>query len=168
MRFFEGCRMQLYFRGGKLTLEKKTERKIWTWNLDITLEPVEVLSCDEVIQSSYQSIAVPENYMEEIILSHEIKTQAVEIFGLEKSADPLLWIPNADLTDLTMTRDGELIELHLKMELKCTPLVHNFVRDYCFTLVWARFSEAQPGLPLGKTVSNHLKYLEEGNESNES
>jgi len=27
---------------------------------------------------------------------------------------------------------------------------------------------AIPGLPLGKTVANHLKYLEEGNESNES
>lgn len=125
MKFFEGCKPQVYFDGGKLFLEKKTNRKMWRLDLVFLLDAQEVIKCDDVILANYAAIETIDNRMEEIVLTHEIASQAIEFFGLRDHTAPLLYV-KSELTDLVMTRKEGRTELHAKIELASEGKVDHF------------------------------------------
>lgn len=136
----------MYFDGGRLSLDKKTGKQMWTMKLVIACKAEEMTKCDEVVLNNWIAIETLENRIEEVILAHEIEAQAVEFFGLSDHTAPVLYI-KADLTDLSLTREADLTELHFKIETENTSLVHNFIREFVFTKFWAQFAPWQRALP---------------------
>jgi hypothetical protein len=149
MKFFEGCRPQFYFHGGRLVKDGKTGRQLWRLNLVITLMPEEVLCCDDVLRNNYEAIETRDNQVEELKISGEIRGQCVTFFSLAEHTEPALRIPRCDLTELRMTRVDELSELWVKVEIENSDMLHQFVKDFAFQRLWAEFAPAQMELPGG-------------------
>lgn len=145
MQLFEGRRPQVYFDGGRLYQDKKTEKQMWLWKLVIDLNADDAAKCDDVILNNYIAIETRENCVEEIVISHEVPRQCIEFFGLEDHTAPMLYI-HADVTALRLTRKENVTQLHFEVEISNTIQVHNFVRDHFFTRLWVTFSDEQMSL----------------------
>jgi hypothetical protein len=144
MRFFEKCRPQFYFHGGRLVKDGKTGKQHWRFDMVITLKPEKVLSCDDVLRNNYESINVYDNSIEELKIGAIVAGQILEFFALEDHTAPVIRLGACDLTDLKMTRVDDLTELWIRMEVENTDALHKFVRDYVFQRLWVEFSPAQP------------------------
>jgi hypothetical protein len=149
VKFFKGCRPQFYFDGGRLFKDKKTDKQIWSLKMVITMKSEEVICCDDVILHNFMAIETRANLVEEIIIGHEFEGACIEFYALSDHTAPVLYCMT-DLTDLRLTRDGDLTELHLKFDIENTDKVHKFVRDHVFTRLWAEFTEQQRSLPMGR------------------
>ena len=159
MKFFEGCRPQFYFDGGRISKDKKNDKIIWTLKMCITLKGDEIITCDDILLHNFMAIETRENMVEEIVIAHEIVGQCIEFYSLEDHLAPVL-VMMTDLTDLRMTREKDLTELHLTIETEKTDKVHKFVGDHAFTRLWAEFSDQQKSLlppekPKVKSISTH-------------
>jgi hypothetical protein len=161
MKFFKGCRPQFYFDGGRLTKDKKTDKQIWTLKMVITMKGHEVICCDDVILHNFMAIETRENLVEEIIIGHEFDGACIEFYALADHTAPVLFCMT-DLTDLRLTRDGDLTELHLKFDIENTDKVHKFVRDHVFTRLWAEFTEQQRSLPMGRPKPRIVELRDDG------
>lgn len=148
MKFFEDCRPQFYFDGGRLYKDKKTGKKMWALKIIIPLDADLVTHCDAVITNNYIAIETRENRVEEIVMSHQVDQQIVEFFGLEDKTAPITWV-TADIIEIRLTRDENLTELHFKIECELTPILHRFVGEHVFNRLWVQFADAQGSLPLG-------------------
>lgn len=147
MRLFEGRRPQAYFDGGKLFKDKKTDKQMWQFKVVIRCEPDDMAECDDVILKNYIAIETRENQVEEIVIACSVPEQAIEFFGLEDHTAPLLYV-RADCTDVSITREKDLTQLHFKIEIENSHVVHEFVRNYVFTSVWMQFADLQRSLPI--------------------
>jgi hypothetical protein len=161
MKFFKGCRPQFYFDGGRLTKDKKTDKQIWTLKMVITMKGEEAIHCDDVILQNYMAIETRANLVEEIILGHEFQGACIEFYALADHTGPVLFCMT-DLTDLRLTREGDLTELHLKFAIENTDKVHKFVRDHVFTRLWAEFTEQQRSLPMGRAKPRIVERADDG------
>lgn len=159
MRFFEKRRVSLYFHGGKLFLEKKTEARCWRLNLVITLKAADVLECEEVIARNYEALETRENEIEEIKIATEIEDQNIQFFCLSESDDSILALGRCRLTGLKMTREDGLSELWVSIEHKNTDKLHTFVKDYAFTRVWAEFEPVQQVLAVNSGQSSGMHVM---------
>lgn len=157
MRFFEKCRPQFYFHGGKLVKDGKTGKQFWKFNLVLTLKPEEVLCCDDVLRNNYESINIYDDAIEELKIAAIVPGQVIEFFALEDHKAPIIRLGACDLTDLKMTRVDDLSELWVRMEVENTDALHKFVRDYVFQRLWAEFSPAKPAAAKSKSVQMRLK-----------
>lgn len=150
MKFFEGCRPEFYFHGGRLIKDAKSGKQFWKLNLVITLRAEEVLSCDDVIKANYVAIETRENRVEEIKLSDLVLDQVIEFFALADHKAAALRCGPCDLTELRLTREDDLTELWVKAEIENSDEVHSFVRSYVFQRLWAEFAprqmEMSPGI----------------------
>lgn len=142
MKFFEARRPQVYFDGGRLSLDKKTGKQMWKWKLVIDLAGEDAAACDDVILNNFVAIETRENLVEEMILTAEVPRQQLEFFGLEDHTAPLLCL-FADIIGLRLTREDDITQLHFEVEFFNTPVAHDFVRDHFFTRLWAEFRDQQ-------------------------
>lgn len=153
MRFFEGRRVSVYFHGGKLFLEKKTERRMWRLNLVVALQAADVLECEEVIQRNYEALETRESRIEEIKIGAEIEDQNLSLFSLLEKKDPILMLSRCRLIHLKMTRIDGCSELWVSVEHPNTDKLHAFVKDYAFTRIWADFLPTQMPLAVSDARS---------------
>lgn len=149
MRFFENCRPQFYFDGGRLYKDKKTDRQTWSLKMAIRMKPEEAICCEDVIRNNFIAIEMRDNRVEEIKIDYSVEAQSLEFFAWQDTQEPALFIPRADLLELYLTREGEITDLHLKVEIENTGMVHNFVRAHVFTQLWVAFRPAQSALDFG-------------------
>jgi HJR/Mrr/RecB family endonuclease len=161
MKFFKGCRPQFYFDGGRLTKDKKTDKQIWTLKMVITMKGEEAIHCDDVILNNFMAIETRENLVEEIVIGHTFDGACIEFYSLADHTAPVLFCMT-DLTDLRLTRDGDLTELHLKFDIENTDKVHQFVRNHVFTRLWAEFTEQQRSFPMARPKPRIISLGEEG------
>jgi hypothetical protein len=148
MKFFEECRPEFYFHGGRLYKDGKTGKQFWKLNLVITLKPGEVAGgCDDVIRNNYIAIETRANRVEEIKIADQVLDQVIEFFSLEDHKAAVLRCGPCDLTELRITREDELTELWVKAEIENTDEVHKFVREYVFQRLWVEFAPRQLPLP---------------------
>jgi len=144
MKFFEECRPEFYFHGGRLTKDAKSGKQFWKLNLVVTLKPGEVAGgCDDVIRNNYVAIETRENRVEEIKLADVAVDQVIEFFSLEDHKAAVLRCGPCDLTELRITREDDLTELWVKAEIENSDEVHKFVRDYVFQRLWVEFAPRQ-------------------------
>lgn len=149
MKFFEGCRPEFYFHGGRLIKDKKSGKQFWKLNLVITLKPGDVAGCDDVIRNNYIAIETRQNFVEEIKLAGSVLDQVIEFFSLEDHKAAVLRCGPCDLSELRITRQDDLTELWVKAEIENTDEVHKFVREYVFQRLWVEFAARQMVLPGG-------------------
>ncbi|MGC1781240.1 MAG: hypothetical protein WA708_01840 [Acidobacteriaceae bacterium] len=143
MKFFEGCRPEFYFHGGKLTKDAKSGKQFWKLNLVLTLRAEQVLCCDDVIKANYVAIETRENRVEEIKLADMVPDQVLEFFSLADHKAAVLRCGPCDLTELRLTREDDLTELWVKAEIENSDEVHTFVRQYVFQRLWVEFAPRQ-------------------------
>ncbi len=150
MKFFEECRPQFYFHGGRLKKDAKSGKQFWKLNLVLTLEPGEVAGgCDDVIRNNYIAIETRANRVEEIKIADVVLDQVIEFFSLEYRKAAVLRCGPCDLTELRITREDDLTELWVKAEIENSDEVHKFVRDYVFQRLWVEFAPRQMRLGEG-------------------
>ena len=139
MKFFEGCRPEIYWHGAKLRRDKKTGRRLWALTLIVTLTPELVAKCDEVIKRSHAFIVTLENQVEEILLGAIAQWVSIDFFPLIDDAESALHVAGVDLCSLRMTRDGETVEFWFQFEMENNSRLHALVKEYAFTRLWAEF-----------------------------
>ncbi len=144
MKFFDGCRPEFYFHGGRLMKDAKSGKQFWKLNLVLTLKAGEVAcGCDDVIRNNYVAIETRENRVEEIRLADVVLDQVIEFYSLEDHKAAVLRCGPCDLTELRITRADDLTELWLKAEIENSDEVHKFVREYVFQRLWVEFAPRQ-------------------------
>lgn len=148
MELFDKERVKVHINGGKLRLDQKTDARRWQLNLQIALEPGEVHKCHDAIVSNYQQIEARENGVDKIELGLTLSDQLIDFYGLQDHKAPMLRVGKSLVSDIRMTHAAGLTQLEFKAESECSHALHDFVRDYAFTTVWAEFQPVQRELPL--------------------
>ena len=154
MKFFEECRPEFYFHGGRLTKDAKSGKQFWKLNLVVTLKPGEVAGgCDDVIRNNYVAIETRENRVEEIKLADVAVDQVIEFFSLEDHKAAVLRCGPCDLTELRITREDDLTELWVKAEIENSDEVSQVGSRLCFPAalggVCAASNASRRGRPRG-------------------
>jgi hypothetical protein len=139
VKFFQGCRPQVYFHGAKLRRDKKTGRRLWGLTMIVTLNPELVLKCDEVIEQAYVYILTLDNQADEVVLGAIAQWISIDFFGLADDLKAGLHVAGVDLGGQRMTRDGQVVEFWFQFEIENNPKLHAFVKEYAFTRLWAEF-----------------------------
>lgn len=148
MKFFEKRRVSTYIHGGKFKKDAKSGVRMWTLNLVVTLKPADVECCDEAILSNFQQLDATENKIEEIKLAISLPEFSVDFFGLSDHTAPILSLGRCQLSEVRMTREGELCELWVKAQHDCTDALHVFVKEYAFQRLWVEFCPRQTSLAI--------------------
>ncbi len=159
MRFFTGCRPEVYIHGAKLRRDKKTGKRLWGLTLIVTLDIDQVLQCGKVIESAYGYILTLDNLAVDVMLSLMVPGCTVDFFALVEDKNPALHLERVDLGGLRMTRDGETVELwfQFEAELEYTPGLHEFVKKFAYTRLWAQFSPRQGDLEMSAAEPGESK-----------
>jgi hypothetical protein len=148
VKFFEKCRPEVYIHGAKLRRDKKTGKRLWGFTLIVTLCIDQVLKCDGILERAYGYILTLDNCVRELLLDSQVIDCAVDFYALIDDKVRALRLDHVDIGDLRMTREGETVELWFKFEteLERSLGLHEWVKKFAYTRLWAEFVPAQGSL----------------------
>jgi hypothetical protein len=161
VKFFEKCRPEVYVHGAKLRRDKKTGKRLWGFTLIITLSIDQVLKCDSVIERAYEYILTLDNCATELLLDAMVIDCAVDFYALIDNKERALRLDHVDIGGLRMTRDGEVVELwfQFEVELERSLGLHEWVKKFAYTRLWAEFVPAQGNLGMEPAAQGELAKL---------
>jgi ribosomal protein S25 len=148
MIFYPNCRPTLFFHSSRLKKDNKTGQRRYRMNFAITVDPVEILKCDEVIRDGYESIDTREKKCVRYEIGEDCPDINMRFFSLKDSPTPMIALHKLHLETLALTRVEGLVELWFSTELQFTKKLHDFVGEACFTRLWAEFEGAQKSLSI--------------------
>ena len=150
--FFAGRRVGVFFKGGRLVKDKKTDIRYWRLKWAITVEPADAYACRGAIQSTYEHIQARENAAEKIELAGCVGGMLVTVYPTSAEGAPhVLRLGECFLDKFSMTWGDGMTEFWLQCEHQLTDQLHAFVKDYSFQRFWVEFEPAQQSL--GKLAS---------------
>lgn len=147
MAFFRGLRPEVYLHYAKLRRDKKTGKRLWAVTLITTLGVDQALSCGDQIESCYAYILKLDNGAVDVALNLLIDCCMVDFFALIDDADAALHLERVDLAGFRVTRVKETAELWFQFELENTDALHEAMKKFAYTRVWAQFRPDQGLLP---------------------
>jgi hypothetical protein len=159
MRFFEKCRPEIYVHAAKLRRDKKTGKRLWGFTLINTLGVDEVLKCDSIIERAYEYILTLDNCACELLLDAMVLDCQVDFYALFDDKVKALRLEHVDIDGLRMTREGETVELWFQFEVeleRCKGL-HDWVKKFAYTRLWAEFTPAQGDLGMQPVAQGELE-----------
>jgi hypothetical protein len=148
MRFFEKQRPQVYIHTAKLKRDKKTGRRLWQFTLIVTMTAEQIEACDVPVAKAWDYITDRGAAAVEAFLASEIQGCAIDFFAEIDDASPVLHLDGVDLTGLRFTRDKNTVEFWFSGEHVNEGGIHDFMKPYAYTRVWAAFSPQQGELPI--------------------
>jgi hypothetical protein len=148
MRFFEKQRPQVYIHKAKLKRDKKTGRRLWQFTLIVTMTAEQIEACDVPVAKGWDYITDRDSAAVEAFLASEIQGCAIDFFAQIDDVAPVLHLDGVDLTGLRFTRDKNTVGFWFSGEHVNEGGIHDFMKPYAYTRVWAAFSPAQGQLPL--------------------
>lgn len=145
--FFEGRRVSVFFKGGRLAKDAKTEQRFWRLKWAITVQPADAYACRGAIQSNYEHIQARENGSEKIELAGLLMGMTVTVYPHSQDDAPqVLLLADCMLDKFAMTYADGMTEFWLFVEHPLTDQLHAFVRDYAFQRFWVEFERQQRSL----------------------
>jgi hypothetical protein len=150
MHLFEKCRPEVYIHGAKLRRDKKTGKRLWGFTLINTLDIDQVLKCSAVIECAYEYILTLDHCACEVLLNAMVNDCHVDFFALLDDSAKALQLEHIDIGNLRLTREGETVELwfQFEVELERCSGVHEWVKKFAYTRLWAEFTQVQGSLSL--------------------
>lgn len=157
MRFFEKQRPEVYIHTAKYKRDKKTGRRSW-WHftLIVTMSDAHVQACDVSVAKAWQYVTDSEAAAVEVLLAREVAGCSIDFFAQVDDATPVLHLDGVDLTGLRFTRDKTTVEFWFSGEHVNEGGIHDFMKPYAYTRVWAAFSPAQGDLQMKPVAQGKL------------
>jgi hypothetical protein len=97
VKFFEGCRPEVYIHGAKLRRDKKTGKRMWGLTLIVTLSPELASRCHSMIQRAAEYVATLENGTVDLSLSAVVESCTIDFFSAIDDAIPVVHLQGIDL-----------------------------------------------------------------------
>ncbi len=145
--FFAGRRLSVYFKGGRLMKDKKTDQRFWRFKWALTLNAGDAHACGGAIQSTYEHIQARENAAEVIELRGAVGGMISTVFDTSESgAGQVLRLDRCFLDRFKMTYADGVTEFWIQLEHDLTDQLHNFVKTYAFQRFFVEFSPKQISL----------------------
>ena len=158
MKFFEKCRPEVYVHGAKLRRDKKTGKRLWGFTLIVTLGIDQVLKCASIFESAFGFILTLDHCCTELLLDAMVTDCTVDFYALIEDKAKALHLEHVDIGGLRMTRDGETVELwfQFEVELERSLGLHEWVKKFAYTRLWAEFTPAQGSLEMQPAAQGEL------------
>lgn len=157
MRFFEKQRPQVFIHTAKLKREKKTGRRLWQFTLIVTMTPELVESCDAPVAKGWEYITDRDAAAVEALLASEVAGCSIDFFAEIDDATPALHLEGVDLTGLRYTRDKQMVEFWFAGEHVNEGGIHDFMKPYAYTRLWAAFQPSQGELQMTPVAQGKLE-----------
>lgn len=157
MRFFEEQRPEVYIHTAKLKRDKKTGHRLWQFTLIVTMTAEQVEACDVPIAKAWEWITDRDSAGAEAFLASEIEGCAIDFFAQVDDVMPALHLEGVDLVALRFTRDKNTVEFWFSGEHVNEGGIHDFMKPYAYTRVWAAFSPSQGDLKMPAEKHEELK-----------
>ncbi len=157
MRFFEKQRPEVYIHTARLKRDKKTGRRLWQFTLIVTMTIEHVEACDVPIGKAWTYITDPEAAAVDVLIASEVEGCEIEFFAQIDDATPVLHLEGVDLVGLRFTRDKNTVEFWFSGEHVNEGGIHDFMKPYAYTRVWASFKPSQGDLPIPEQKKEELK-----------
>jgi len=157
MRFFERQRPEIYIHTAKLRRDKKTGRRLWGFTLIVTMNVALVESCDVPIAKGWEYITERDSAAVEVFLASEVAGCSIDFFACIDDATPVLHLDGVDLVGLRFTREATTVEFWFAGEHENTGGIHDFMKPYAYTRLWAAFKPSQGDLPVAPQNKQQLK-----------
>jgi hypothetical protein len=152
MRFFEKQRPEVYIHTARLKRDKKSGQRLWQFTLIVTMTIEQVQACDVPIAKAWEYITDRDSAAVDVLLASEVEGCQIEFFAQIDDATPVLHLEGVDLVGLRFTRDKNTVEFWFSGEHVNEGGIHDFMKPYAYTRVWAAFTPSQGDLcPIGQT-----------------
>lgn len=148
MRFFCGQRPQVYIHAARYKRDKKTGRRLWQFTLIVTMTADQVEACDVPIAKAFEYITDRDSAGVDVLIASEVEGCAIDFFAQVDDAVPVLHLEGVDLGGLRFTRDKNTVEFWFSGEHVNEGGIHDFMKPYAYTRVWAAFRPSQGDLPI--------------------
>ena len=148
MRFFEKQRPQVFIHTARLKRDTTTGRRLWQFTLIVTMTPELVESCAVPVAKAWQYITDRDSAAVDILLACEVAGCQIEFFAQIDDATPVLHLEGVDLGGLRFTRDKNTVEFWFSGEHVNEGGIHDFMKPYAYTRVWAAFKPSQAELQI--------------------
>jgi hypothetical protein len=148
MRFFEKARPEVYIHTAKLKRDKKSGKRLWQFTLIVTMTQQAVETCGVPVAKAWDYILDQDSTAADVRLAVEIVGCAIDFFAEIDDASPVLHLDGVDLTGLRFTREGNTVEFWFSGEHVNEGGIHDFMKPYAYTRVWAAFTPSQGELPI--------------------
>jgi hypothetical protein len=156
MKFFEGCKPQVFLHGAKLRRDKKTGKRLWGLTFIVTLQVDQVLTCDAVIEKAFEYLLTLENAGVEVSLDAIAVGLIVDFYALLDDKKPTLHVDGVSFEGLRLTRTDQTVELWFQCEIENNAGLHAFIKEYAFTRFWAEFTPCQGELGMKPVAEGKL------------
>jgi hypothetical protein len=157
MRFFEKQRPQVYIHTARLKRDKKTGRRLWQFTLIVTMTVELVEKCDVPIAKAWEYITDRDSAGVDVFLASEVEGCAIDFFAEVDDVNPVLHLEGVDLAGLRFTRDKNTVEFWFSGEHVNEGGIHDFMKPYAYTRVWAAFKPSQGELQIPEGKKEELK-----------
>lgn len=148
MRFFEKQRPQVFIHTARLKRDKKTGRRLWWFTLIVTMTAEQVKACDVPIAKAWEYITDRDSAAVDVLLASEVAGCAIDFFAQVDDAAPVLHLEGVDLVGLRFTREKNTVEFRFSGEHVNEGGIHDFMKPYAYTRLWAAFSPQQAELQM--------------------
>lgn len=152
MRFFERERPQVYIHTARLKRDKKTGRRLWQFTLIVTMTAELVETCDVPVAKAWEYVTDRDAAALELLLASEVQGCTIDFFAQIDDAVPALHLEHVDLTGLRFTRDKNTVEFWFSGEHVNEGGIHDFMKPYAYTRLWAAFKPSQGELAMAAAV----------------
>ena len=157
MRFFEGQRPQVYIHTAKLKRDKKTGRRLWQFTLIVTMTVEHVEACGVPIAKAWDYITDRDSSAVDVLIASEVERFQIEFFAQIDDATPVLHLQGVDLVGMRFTRDKDTVEFWFSGEHVNEGGIHDFIKPYAYTRVWAAFKPPQMELQMEPAAQGQLE-----------
>lgn len=151
MRFFDKQRPQVFIHTARLKRDKKTGRRLWQFTLIVTMTIEQVQACDVPIAKAWDYITDRDSAAVDVLIASEVQGCAIDFFAEVDDATPVLHLEGVTLGSLRFTRDKNTVEFWFSGEHVNEGGIHDFMKPYAYTRVWAAFSPDQGDLPIERS-----------------
>jgi len=125
VKFFHGCRPQVYIHGAKLRRDKKTGKRLWCLTLIVTMTPELASKCAEVVERAFDFTLKIDNGVADMLLVSVAESMTIDFFAAIDDAAPACtskvstWA--ACVSRVTATSWSSGFRVRRKTRPDCTP-----------------------------------------------
>ncbi|UWZ84627.1 hypothetical protein [Occallatibacter riparius] len=145
MRFFEKQRPEVYIHTAKLKRDRKSGIRLWQFTLIVTMTAEHVRACDVPVAKAWDYITDRDSAAIEVLIASEIQACGIDFFAQIDDVTPVLHLDVVDLKGLRFTREKNTVEFWFSGEHVNEGGIHDFMKPYAYTRVWAAFTPARQG-----------------------
>lgn len=112
------------------------------------MTPEHVKACDVSIAKGWEYVTDRDSAAVDVLIASEVGACTIDFFAEIDDAAPVLHLEGVELEKLRFTREGSVVEFWFSGEHVNEGGIHDFMKPYAYTRVWAAFAPSQGDLQL--------------------